>query len=344
MTAQARGLSLELSALAAAAAGGGEVDIVDITARPPAILRLLPPLLASRFVPLPDVAAPPGRVRRPPADIVVGCGGGAQAAVLAIRRRCGTFAVCVQRPSANESAFDAIVAPAHDYSDKEISAIQAADATKSNIILTTGAVGLHAAPRLLAARQKARARFAAYRPPYIAVLLGGENRAFRMDAPRLTAQLSEVAKKSGATLLITVSRRSGADLPPLLAAAFGGTHYLWDGRGDNPYADILAAADGFCVTCDSVNMISEACAAGRGVYLLPLENKSGARATRAAQKFTRFHTALAERGNIRWWQEKWEEFSAPPLDCTARAAAATWALFRRRAEKAQKTAQAKKAE
>ena len=154
--------------------------------------------------------------------------------------------------------------------------------SQSNIILTTGAVGLHSPKKLAAAREAARQKFAAFQPPYIAVLLGGENRAYQINTAQIVAQLSEVAKQSGATFLLTTSRRSSSDLLPALTAAFGEAHYIWDGRGDNPYTNILASADGFCITCDSVNMISESCASGKAVFLLPLTKKSGWRAARAA--------------------------------------------------------------
>ena len=71
--------------------------------------------------------------------------------------------------------------------------------------------------------------------------------------------------------------------------------------GENPYLDILAAADGLCATADSVNMISEACAAGKSVCLLPMLQKGGWRAARAAKKFSRFHSEIVGGGWAKFW-------------------------------------------
>lgn len=96
--------------------------------------------------------------------------------------------------------------------------------------------------------------------------------------------------------------------------------------------DILAAADILAVTGDSVNMLSEACAAGRPVFVFPPTARPGWRGKMAAQKFFRFHDELFSRGLAKRWdaaadilsdekkREEWEGWGAPPLDETARAA------------------------
>ena len=67
--------------------------------------------------------------------------------------------------------------------------------------------------------------------------------------------------------------------------------YFWNGTGDNPYFGILGSADVILVTSDSVNMVTEACASGRPVYIYELSGGS--------RKFTRFHEALYLRGYAR---------------------------------------------
>ena len=47
-------------------------------------------------------------------------------------------------------------------------------------------------------------------------------------------------------------------------------HYLWDGEGENPYFGLLGLADFLVVTCDSVNMVSEAASTGKPVYVADL--------------------------------------------------------------------------
>ena len=299
----------------------GKATITQRIVTAPAIARLLPaPLNAHlcRVIPPVDSAIPP--------TIIINCGTDGQALTLKMKKQYGAFAVCIQRPAANEHVFDAIVAPRHDYSATEIRTIEQTPNAKE--ILTLGAIGKIDATKVLANREQARQRFAKYKPPFVAALIGGDNRAYRQDIQRTVTQLSNIAQKSAATLLITPSRRSKPAFVNALSATFMEAHYIWHGDGDNPYDDILAAADGFCVTCDSVNMISEACAVGRPVYLLPLAEKSGWRAQRAVRKFSRFHTELVTQNRVRQWDGDWTWFDAPsPLNETMRAAAAVEVLW-----------------
>lgn len=256
--------------------------------------------------------------------LALGCGSATHAALRAIKRKQRIFTVCIQRPAGSGDAYDAIVAPSHDYTAAE------ADNADARIILTLGAVGRVNGDLLARHAETAARRFAAYPPPYIGVLIGGDNRAYSLAAD-LTPSLQRVAAASGATLLITPSRRSCPALLGRLHETLGGRHFIWDGSGDNPYTDILAAAAGFCVTADSVNMLSEAGAGGRGIYILPLNRKRGWRAARAAEKFAAFHRALIARGNARWFDGDWQFFDAPPLDETTGAARRVWDLYQRTA-------------
>ena len=261
-----------------------------------------------------------------PGCVAIGCGARAQAAVLAAKKQRDAFAVCVQRPVFDEARFDAVVAPRHDYSESEIAAIEAAPAPKT--VLTLGAVGPVDAAFVGARRAAALERFATFRAPRVAVLLGGENRAYAIEADAVCEQLQAVARAADARLLVTPSRRSPPGLAAALRATLGESHYVWDGGGENPYVDMLAAADGFCATVDSINMISEACAVGRAVWLLPLPQKSGLRARRGARKFARFHDELAAQKRARLWRGEWRWFESPPLAETARAARAVWEIHR----------------
>jgi len=100
--------------------------------------------------------------------------------------------------------------------------------------------------------------------PRIGVLIGGGNAAYRFaadDAHMLAAELACNAAASGASLLVTTSRRTGTENLEILRAALADTRtFLWDGTGDNPYYGILGLADVLVVTADSVNMITEAVA------------------------------------------------------------------------------------
>lgn len=290
-----------------------------ITARTPGFAKLLPPALAAGLGL--HTLYPAGAT--PPPNIVIGCGSATHAAILALGRNHRAFTVCIHRPLGSPYRYDAIVAPYHDYPDHPT--IQAPD----NVLLTTGAVcGIHPDSQS-ARREEARARFAKYPAPYIGVAIGGDNRAYAMSAATLAAQLQSIADAARGTLLIAPSRRTSTKLYAALRQKFGGSHYLWDdSREENPYRDILAAADGLAVTADSVNMISEACTTGRPLYLLPLAAKKGAAAARAQKKFAHFHERIVGRGNGRLYEGEWEFFTpTAPLNETPQVAAEVWKRY-----------------
>jgi hypothetical protein len=76
---------------------------------------------------------------------------------------------------------------------------------------------------------------------------------------------------------------------------------------------MLAWADAFLVTGDSVNMICEAAGTGKPVHVLPLPG--------GRERSRIFHELLRERGITRPFSGTIESWTYPPLDETARAAA-----------------------
>lgn len=259
----------------------------------------------------------------PPPDIVIGVGAAGGAAALAAAHRYGAYAVCIQRPATGARAYHAIIAPRHDYLHHR---------PPATAILTTGAVGGITPRALQRRRPTAQNRFPPHRKR-IAVLIGGDNRAYRLDSAQLAAQLAAISTAAAATLLVTPSRRTPAGVIAHLRARFPPPHYLWDGTPPNPYQDILAAADGCCVTADSVNMLTEACAAAVPLCILPMPIRRGYRAARAARKFAAFHTAVLSRGGAQIWHphSAWDDSPPPPLaetDAAARQLIDRWRQWR----------------
>lgn len=302
MLAQARGL-----ARAIAAAGGFETAETTVAS---GISGVLPPPLAAKF-------CQTGGMR---ADIVIGCGARAQPALLAVKKKFGAFAVCIEKPRGGADLFDAVVAPRHDYSAAAAAEIEANK--NGNMILILGSVG-----GINAVSKPPPSAFAAVPNPKTGVLIGGENRAYSMTPAvcrEFAAQI--LAADASGGVLATASRRTGEENARALAEEFsGGRCFFYSGAdgAENPYADILAAADRFAVTCDSVNLLSEACAAGKPVQIIDLPQKSA----RAAAKFRRFHGDLISRGLARRWRGAFEEWTPPGLDETARAAEFVWKRY-----------------
>src|SRR6185312_11176967 len=106
----------------------------------------------------------------------------------------------------------------------------------------------------------------------------------------------------------------------LRGAFSSGCVHFWGGAADgpNPYAGYLACADRVVVTPDSVNMLSEACAAGVPVLTsLP----AGARGRIAA-----FHALLRSAGRVHDLRDGATSTfpQLPPLRETAAVAAEVW--------------------
>ena len=176
------------------------------------------------------------------------------------------FAVHIQNPRTPRQDFDIIVAPAHD------------NFTGDNVLLSNGAISRFNRQNLDTVKRKTAKQYAHLPRPIIAVSLGGENKAYTItpDWINQTAQsLLDISDKTGGSLLISPSRRTGADNTQQLATALADINgVFWDGTGNNPYEEFLAHADMHIVTCESVNMISDCIMTERPVYILDLPEKT----------------------------------------------------------------------
>ena len=265
--------------------------------------HLAPPLW---FHPLAAPGAGGDRLEPPWPDLLIGCGRNAVAPALAVKRASGgrTFWVQIQDPRFGRGRADLLVVPSHD------------PAKGANVVTTLGAVHRVTAERLAQDARRFAPLFAKLSRPLVTVLIGGDNRVYRLTPERrdaLAAQLVALAR-SGCGLAITTSRRTGEGMAALLRARLAGLPaFIWDGSGDNPYFAMLALADAIIVTADSVNMVSEAAATGKPVHVVPLEGGS--------VKFARFHRAMEEAGITRPFRGAIERWSYSPPDGGARAAA-----------------------
>ncbi|WP_051152161.1 mitochondrial fission ELM1 family protein [Fodinicurvata sediminis] len=118
--------------------------------------------------------------------------------------------------------------------------------------------------------------------PLIAVLVGGPTKPFALDAAaiaRLVARVEALQQDEGGTLYFTTSRRTPPEVADALLAALppGARFFRWepDAAGnpttsDNPYLGLLAHADRFVVTGDSISMMVEVASLGRPLAIFPL--------------------------------------------------------------------------
>ncbi|MDE2229990.1 MAG: mitochondrial fission ELM1 family protein [Alphaproteobacteria bacterium] len=300
--------TLGLAEAVAATLGGSVIEKRLMLRRPWAWLppqAWLSPFLA--LDPRGDRLAPPWP------DILISCGRLAAAPARAAKRASGgrTFWVQVQDPRFARGEADLIVMPRHDGTSGE------------RTFATLGAVHRVTAARLAEGADRFGPMLAEVKRPLIAVLFGGDNRVYRLTAGRLSeliAHLKAVAAQ-GHGLAITTSRRSGPRVAPLLRQALPDA-FIWSGDGENPYFGLLALADAFVVTADSVNMVSEAASTGKPVYIAELEGGSA--------KFARFHAAMREAGMTRPFTGTITRWTYIPPDDTVRAAAEVARCFQAR--------------
>jgi mitochondrial fission protein ELM1 len=289
---------LQAQALGLAEAAGLTPDLRTLHPRLP--WRWLP----ARLWPWPLRAIGAEALAPPLTDVLIGCGGMA-AAVGAALRRPGLAVVQIQNPRMDIRRFDLVLAALHD------------ELQGSNVIVTRTALHRVTTARLAAARRHWAPVLAALPRPLVAVLVGGSNGRFRLDAAvggALAARLAALLRSTGAGLALTASRRTDpAALAALRTALLPLGAWIWDGGGENPYFGMLACADLILVTEESVSMISEAVATAAPVMLLKLPGRS-----RRQRLFT--ESLLAE-GRVRRFAGQLERWPVSPLDDTAEAAA-----------------------
>jgi mitochondrial fission protein ELM1 len=271
-------------------------------------LRILRPAapwkwMAAKFWPRPlSVVAEslPG----PIPDLAIGCGGMAGPVLAALRRKSAKV-VQVQNPRMDIRRFDLVVANRHD------------ELTGVNVIVTRTA--LHRVTPVVLEREAAvwRDKFAAFRRPLVAVLLGGSNGRFRLDleaGKRLASQLVEMVKHDQVGVVVTPSRRTDPAVTALIREAVASVDgWVWDFEGANPYFGMLALADMIVVTQDSVSMISEAAATEAPVMIADLPGQWRRQAL--------FLDTLRKEDRIRPFAGRFAAWKVSPLNDTLTAAA-----------------------
>lgn len=282
----------------------------------PVLKRTAPRLPWSRLPPRlwPMPLRSPGRDADPLAppwpDLVISCGKRAVPVARAIKHANGgrTFTVHIQTPPVPDNWVDLLVVPEHDGKHGP------------NVITTRAAVHRVTEARLAEAATRFEARLAALPRPRVAVLIGGSNSRHRLT-PAITrdlgARLAALSRTHGAGLMVTPSRRTGAENEAILRDALADLPAeIWDGSGDNPYFAYLAVADAIVVTNDSVSMASEAVTTGKPVYVVELAGHS--------RRIDAFHQNLRNAGITRLFDGTLERWSYAPIDDTARAAEEIW--------------------
>jgi mitochondrial fission protein ELM1 len=217
-------------------------------------------------------------------EIIISCGRRAALIAMGMRHQLskqqtavGTRFIHIQDPQCPPENFDLVIAMEHDR------------LRGANVITTRYALHSITPEKLASAQAQFAARFAGYASPKVAVLLGGSTNKYTLKTramKKIISSLEQLIAKTTCSLLITPSRRTGDDNISLLASRIRGNErvFLYDGKAENPYLGLLALADYIVVTNDSVNMMSEALATKKPVYILPLSGHRDTKPARFAEK------------------------------------------------------------
>ena len=226
-------------------------------------------------------------------DLLLASGRKSIAASRYIKKASGgkTFTVQIQDPRIFPKQFDLVAVPAHDPTRGE------------NVIVTTSAPN-RVTPKKLETAKAEFSQFGKLSTPRVAVLIGGSSKAYGMTS-EITRRLAAQLKNIDASLMITASRRTGAENEAILRRELG-NHYFWNGQSENPYFGLLAWADFILVTADSASMLSEACTTGKPVYMIPLEG--------GHPRIDKLHENLKQSGCLRDFDGNLEGWLYEPLN------------------------------
>lgn len=235
------------------------------------------------------------RLRGPWPDLLLTAGRKSIAAARFIKKQSAgrTVSVHIQNPRLRVSDFDLIAVAAHD------------SPRGDNVIVTTAAP--NRITQTLIDTQRAKFNFfEILEKPRIAVMIGGNSKAYRFEMNDAQHLLRQLAALKG-SLLVTCSRRTPEPIRRMIETELTQMgHYVWNGQGENPYLAFLGVADFILVTADSVSMLSECCSTGKPVYMIPLRG--------GARRITAFHRNLMERGAMRLFEGRLETFAYEPLN------------------------------
>ena len=293
---------MEVQSLALARALG--IDPVIKRIRPSPLLRAFPAWGRCRMIP---PSAGGDQLTPPWPDLVIGCGRRNAGAVLSVKARSGghSFAVQIQDPRIDPAHFGALIVPEHD------------PARGDNVIVTTASLNGLASLDLRAEAKRFDRLVQPLPGPRVLVAVGGATRRQKIEDALVDRFIGNLERliDSGCGLMITASRRTPERLVQALAelGEEEAAACFWNGEGENPYFGFMGAADAIVVTSDSVNMVSEACSSGKGVYVADLLAPAG--------RIAVFHENLRKRGLTRPFDGYVEPFLYEPLQDAEAAAA-----------------------
>lgn len=156
-------------------------------------------------------------------DLLIASGRKSIAASRYIKTQSGgkTFTVQIQDPRINPKQFDLVAVPAHDP--------LASSGCGDNVIVTDASPNRITQTKLDAAKREFPS-FESFPSPRIAVLIGGNSKAYTLT-PEIMERLCAQLKSIDGGLMITASRRTGAENEAILKKSFHHRHPVGNAEG-----------------------------------------------------------------------------------------------------------------
>ena len=197
-------------------------------------------------------------------DLILGAGHPTEAAALWIKRHANPKVklVFLGTPWANLDKFDLVITTPQYRLPKRL-----------NVLHNTLPMHKINSEKLISATHQWQNKFKHLPKPWTGLLVGGASGPYTFDMAA-GARLASAANALGGSLLVTTSARTKPETAKALQAAITSPHHFHDwnhGSEENPFFGILALADQFIVTADSISMLAEACATGRPVFMFDTE-------------------------------------------------------------------------
>lgn len=262
----------------------------DFVVTPPPLCRYLPRLgqiwPAATLDRLLASGCPDLPFRQEFPDILITCGRRMAGLSIAMRRLARyhgahTRTIHIQDPRLPSHYFDILIVPQHD------------PTRGPNVITCMASLNRLTMPQIAGAAARLASKWTSLPAPCVAVLLGGDNRRYRITdtmATHMAARLADFARTNKASLALIPSPRTPASVVNILMARLGDSRVTIATADDaNPYPGILGIAGAVIVTSDSVNMASEAALTGKPLLIAAWQPETG--------RIAAFHQAMASAGH-----------------------------------------------
>ena len=206
-------------------------------------------------------------IKAPWPDVVIACGAQSVHFCLYIRKKSKekSFCIYLQDPKISSDNFDLVIKMEHD------------SIKGDNVIESKLALNRITPDKLLQEEKRYASLIKKYPPPYAAILIGGNTKRYRMNNSACNHMLKKIEdmvnELPNFSFFITTSRRTPSHLVQSLNNKYGknkNIHLVNPDSKTNPYLAMLSIAQEIFVTNDSVNMVSEACSAGKKVHIMRL--------------------------------------------------------------------------